>query len=196
LLTFIIFSKNALRDKKVNLLIDWPIILSESEESVNFDASQLLLSQPRDGSPVYVSLPPCLLIVTLKPDIRLEDLTEGAVVDATIDWHPKQKEKWVDERHAPFVLTENIGKRHFRLTIWGVAQGGEWDKKLSEIIESAPRSDRPGGYRGTQGRKAGESTTVVGLRLNARQLEIFHQLGGQKHVYEYLDKMAEGFSMQ
>lgn len=179
-------------DRKVNLLIDWPIILPESEESVIFDIPQLLLSQTRDESPAYVSLPPRLLVVVLKPGVKLEDLVEGTVVDAELDWHPKQKEKWVDEHHSPFVLTENIGKRHSRLTIWRVVQGREWDKKLSKIVVSAPRSDRPGGYRGTQGRKEGESTTVVGLRLNARRLEIFHQLGGQKHVYEYLDKMAEG----
>lgn len=173
----------------MKVLVDLPVILSD-ERRASTDSPQLVLSSIPDEPLAYVSLAPDLLILTFSPDLELSDLAEGVIVDVSVDWFPKPEEVWSDDVHLPYVLPENAGKRHSKLAVQQVVvAGGQWDKKLSEIISGAPRADRPGGYRGTQGRKK-EHKKQVGLRLDPRQLETFYRLGGQDHIYEYLDQQA------
>jgi hypothetical protein len=165
----------------MKVIIDIPLRLSADE------ADAALVLRPKGGG--YVSRDPAQLLIVVLRDVELEALPQGTVVDAETSWWPEPDEEWNDAVHSAYVLKQNRGKRHKKLTIHRISEDKGETTKLSEIVSSAPRADQPGGYRGTQGRKKKDMKQVL-LRLTPERLKTFRELGGQSAVYSWLDQQA------
>jgi hypothetical protein len=130
------------------LLIDVPIVLTQELRP----GALCLALTPAPG--VFVASSRFLLVVTLGKGVT--DLPqEGEVWDVSLGWHFRPEETWSEELHTPYVLPENVGKSHskitFRQRIGTLSQGKWFETLLSTVMHSAPRFDRPGGFRGSAG---------------------------------------------
>lgn len=137
------------------LLIDMPIKIANEAEP---DTLCLTATIRPD---IWVASSRFLLVVSLrKTDIP----QKGDVWDVSLGWHFKPGETWSEEYHTPYVLPENIGKSHTKITFRSqihnvdnpeAYKGQRFDGQplmlLSQVMKSAPRSDNPGGFRGSEG---------------------------------------------
>ena len=118
------------------------------------------------------------------------------VWDASIGWHfVPGKEEWSEEHHSPYVLPENEGFAHSKITFRKKIEVQEhilvdW-KTLQSIIEDAPRSDKKGGRKPGAGRPSSADTRPVLLRLSPDRHTAFRKLGGQQWLYDLLDAYVE-----
>jgi hypothetical protein len=122
----------------------------------------------------YTALAPWRIVLVLRGD-PLESLAwlGGTIVDALVGW---------DNGSPGFVLPENERRKHTKITLLGKAPSAifpEDVRMLSEIIFRSPRSDRRGGYRGTQGRRPldGAGTHQVRTTLTNEQYLYAMRLG-------------------
>jgi hypothetical protein len=96
-----------------------------------------------DGAPrrYYAAHPPLRLLLVMQTG-NIADLQVGRYVQALLGW---------DNGDNPYVLDGQQGKRHTKISVTGITAypsiTDEWTP-LSEIVAKAPRSDRPGGFRG------------------------------------------------
>lgn len=77
------------------------------------------------------------LIIAVDNEIEgPDDIEAGQFVEVSIEW------------------AEHLEKTHMLITFLRIVEDGqEAEGAWSELIKTAPRQDRPGGFRGTQGRK-------------------------------------------
>ena len=122
------------------LLINVPIKLTDETEP------NTLCLTTTPAPHILVASSRFLLVVSLGNNIPQLD----EIWDVSIGWHFKRDEEWSEEHHAPYVLPENVGKAHTKITFRtrDVHPLAEFTIRLSEVMHSAPRFDHSGGYRG------------------------------------------------
>ena len=132
------------------LLIDVPIKLTNEAEP------NTLCLTTTPAPHIFVAFSRFLLVVSLGKQTDIPHLDE--VWDVSIGWHFKKDEFWDEELHTPYVLPKNVGKGHTKITFRqqiatdapkGATHLGDIKlSRLSDMMHSAPRFDRSGGYRG------------------------------------------------
>lgn len=154
----------------MKLLIDRPITIGDEGEG-------LLLQ--RTSRHTYVVKCKYLLIVSFFNGL-LPQMNEVWNIDTS--WIPGDNLPWSNEHYDHMVLPENIGKNHLRATFLGRVSAPTLDKPkptrfdqtLTELLATAPRSDRPGGNRGPQAealRKRKRAVRVGDLWLSEKAAE-------------------------
>jgi len=128
------------------LLVDVPIKIADEAEP------NTLCLKTTPAPHIFVASSRFLLVVSLGKNTDIPRLNE--VWDVSIGWHFKRGELWDEELHTPYPLPENVGKAHTkvkfcqRVGLSAETTNGIVQVKLSEVMKSAPRFDRSGGYRG------------------------------------------------
>lgn len=164
--------------KQTLVKIDIPIMQTPSN-GLKFDGPVLAVKQTRyTDSPIYAAIPPYLLLAVLKPGLTLTDLSQGAIIDVSLGWHPARNQKWRDKYHAGCVLRQNRGRRHSKMTIWSIEPSTRYDMLLSEILAQAPKIEPERGTRKS-------------VYLSPERLQKWEKLGGSKWLYRYLDKLIK-----
>lgn len=144
-------------------------------------AMQMVGGSPRS---YYASGGPARVLIVMRNGGALDDLRQpNTYIKALVGW---------DEGTAPFVLPEDTGKVHTKITVDLVLSldanaAGEYSRanrmeveSLAALLAKAPRADRPGGARGAVGRKlaVGDAATVPHpVTLLPAQWEIVETLG-------------------
>src|SRR3990172_5087517 len=91
------------------LLIDVPIKITEEAEP------NTLCLTTTPASHIFVASSRFLLVVSLGKGVT--DIPRlNTIWDVSIGWHFKRDEGWDEELHTPYVLPENIGKAHTKIT--------------------------------------------------------------------------------
>jgi hypothetical protein len=141
-----------------HLIIDTPIILMPHSQQ-----KKGLLLNFTPAPHIFVAQERYLIVVVLGHGVT--DLPrELEIWDVNIGWHFKPGEEWSEEHHTPYVLPQNKGKSHTKITFRKkVASIPNFNVRvindaleqykamlLSRVAEASPRSDRPGGNRGSQ----------------------------------------------
>ena len=119
----------------------------------------------------YTALAPWRIVLVLR-SAPLESLAwpAGAIIDALVGW---------DNGSPGFVLPENERRKHTKITLLGkqpTAIFPEEVKTLSEIIFRSPRSDRRGGFRGTQGRRPLDDAGMHQVRATLTQEQYLYAM--------------------
>lgn len=127
------------------LFIDVPILLT------NEIKPNALCLTPTIRPDIWVASSRFLLVVSLGKNTDIP--RKGEMWDVSLGWHFKPDEEWNEEYHTPYVLPENVGKSHTKITFREklYLSRETATKKLSDIMKSAPRFDSPGGFRGAEG---------------------------------------------
>lgn len=115
---------------------------------------------------------------------RILLVLRGAPIDSPV-WAPSNIVRCLvgwDDGSAGFVLPENEKRRHTKVTL--IAEPPTYIfledvKSLAHILFRSPRSDRRGGYRGTQGRRSLDAagTHQVCTTLTTEQWTFVRRLG-------------------
>jgi len=130
------------------IYIDVPInIITPQERPVEFSNQLALVSTGEQTvndvlRRYYAAHLPLRLLLVMQVG-NVTDLQVGRYAKALLGW---------DDGDNPYVLIGQEGKRHTKISVTDILTyppltGPEWTP-LSEIIAKAPRSDRPGGWRG------------------------------------------------
>jgi len=140
------------------LLVDIPIRITDEAEP------NTLCLATTPAPHIFVASSRFLLVVSLGKNTDIPQLNE--VWDVFIGWHFKRDEFWDEELHTPYVLPENVGKAHTKITFRQQIEPERATLSLSEVMKSAPRFDRSGGYRG------GDNSYERGVRCGITWLTI------------------------
>ena len=117
----------------MRLLIDFTLFVSpvaESASSLSLPVFAEMQTREIDGETrrYYAAHPPYLLIVVCRNGLSLDALS-GCIVDASIGW---------DAGRPGYVLPENEGRRHTKITVYRVLERPQDLKRLSEVMAAAP----------------------------------------------------------
>ncbi len=117
----------------------------------------------------YAAEPPWRIVLVLRgAPLDASFWTPSGIVNGLIGW---------ENGSAGFVLPENEGRRHTKITLLAEPPSViflEQVESLLHILFRAPRGDRRGGYRGTQGRRPIDS---------AGSHQVCTTLTGYQHTY-------------
>jgi len=172
--------------------VDVPIV--PVDECAASESLQFLLTgaQMVNGAPrfYYAACSPHRMLIVMRNGDTLESLGMGSYAIALIGW---------DEGDNQYVLPANVGRRHTKMSIEAIVASPEeaaqrilqrdlrkrigalevaLNKRtdalkvveLSYVLEGVPRSDRRGGFRGSQGRNmvgGDEPTERISVSLPA-----------------------------
>lgn len=135
------------------IYIDVPVnVITQQDRPVEF-TNQLALVETGEQEVngvlrrYYAAHLPLRLLLVMQRGNTAQQLRQGGYVKALLGW---------DDGDNPFVMLGQEGKRHTKLSVGLIYNGPLPDGveeivPLSEIIAKAPRSDRPGGWRGGEG---------------------------------------------
>lgn len=135
------------------IFIDVPVsVITPQERPVEFPNQLVLVSTGENTvnsvlRRYYAAHLPLRLLLVMQTGAAAQQLRQGCYAKALLGW---------DDGDNPYVLPGQQGKSHTKLSVGLIydgplPEGVEEIVPLSEIIAKAPRSDRPGGWRGGDG---------------------------------------------
>ena len=147
------------------LELDTEVIIGEGGRNALAPAEGLRVVRSRPG--VYAARPPWRLLLVLPPGLEPGALPRGGCCAAEMAW-----------------VRGEGGKRYRQITVTRLLPAPPADlarTRLTALIASAPRSDRPGGARGDVGPRplvAGERTEAHSVTLPGATWCLLESLGG------------------
>lgn len=158
------------------IFVDMDIVISDAPaEASSRPANELRLvrtgTQLIDGvlRYYYAAEPPLRILIVMRNGMALEDVPTGYYLKALVGW---------DDGTA-FVLPGDAGKQHTKLSVDLVLDDALIVRadvgliSLSSIVARAPRSDRPGGWRGGT---PGRPPVAAGDRVEQHNITLPSQL--------------------